>query len=223
MYVVRPERPVGAGVVYLHWFDEAPNANRSQFLEEAKALAGAGAVSVLPQLAFPWKTPPTDIESDLSQIQAEARRVREAYDVLRAAGADRIGVVGHDFGAMHGMLLLGEVSVDCAVLVAATPRWSDWFLPFWQISTDRYEYMRQLEPVDPIAAVTRADMPLLFQFGNADFYIAAMTALELFRAAPEPKQMASYDSGHAMDGDDIQSDRVSFLASNLDFEPIAKP
>ena len=109
LYLVRAAQPSGVGVLFLHWFDEAPNANRTQFLEEAKALARFGVSSVLPQLGFPWATPPTDIESDLAEIEKEANRVREAYDLLQCGGVDRIGLVGHDFGAMHGMLLFGEV------------------------------------------------------------------------------------------------------------------
>lgn len=219
LYLVRATQASGVGVLFLHWFDEAPSANRTQFLEEAKALSRFGVSSVLPQLRFPWATPPTDIESDLAEIAEEANRVREAYDLLRIGGVDRIGLVGHDFGAMHGLLLLGEVPLDCAVLIAPTPRWADWFLPFWPIDTDRYDYMRRLHDVDPITAISKADTPLLFQFGDADFYIAAMTARELYAAAPDPKQVINYNTGHEMDDETSRADRLDFLATNLDFDP----
>lgn len=223
LYLVQPSRQDGVGILFLHWFDEAPNANRTQFLEEAKVLANLGVTSALPQLAFPWKSPPTDTDSDMERIEAEVARIREAYDLLRERGAERVALVGHDFGAMHGMLLFGEVPLTCAVLIAPTPRWADWFLPFWPIESDRYDYMRSLGRLDPIAAVVRADMPLLFQFGDSDFYIAQMTARELFAKAPDPKQMVNYDSGHAMEGDDIRADRLNFLASNLGLDPTESP
>ncbi|MBA3960271.1 MAG: hypothetical protein H0X60_07755 [Chloroflexi bacterium] len=42
--------------------------------------------------------------------------------------------MGHDFGAMHAVLAAGaERDVGVVVFVAGTPRWADWFLPFWPI------------------------------------------------------------------------------------------
>lgn len=217
LYLVRPKVSSGAGVLFLHWFDEAPNANRTQFLDEAQQLAALGVSSALPQLVFPWQSSPIDADNDLRRIEAEAGKLREAYAlVAEADGVERIAMVGHDFGGMHGMQLFGNVALTCAVMIATTPRWSDWFLPFWPIESDRYDYMRQLGEVDPIAAVSRANMPILFQFGTADFYIAQMTARELYAAAPDPKQMISYESGHAMDHQDIREDRLHFLTENLD-------
>ncbi|MGB7860601.1 MAG: hypothetical protein WBM90_08900 [Acidimicrobiia bacterium] len=220
-YLVRPPGSAnGAAVLYLHWFDEAPNANRSQYLEEAKQLAELGVVSLLPQLAFPWHSAPSDIDSDLTRIRAEVEYLSAAYQLLAGAedvDSTRIGVVGHDFGAMYGMLLLGVFEPGCAVLVAATPRWADWFLRFWPVDSDRFDYMRSLHEVDPITVLEVAKCPLLFQFGKQDFYIAAMTGLELYEAAPDPKRMLSYDTGHEMDGDEIMTDRVGFLSERLGF------
>lgn len=219
MYLVSPLRSTGAAILFLHWFDEAPNANRTQFLDEAKTLAGLGVTSALPQLAFPWASPPTDTERDLRRIESEVEKLREVQILLEGLeGVEELALVGHDFGAMYGMQLFGEAELSCAVLVAPTPRWSDWFLPFWAIESDRYDYMRGLSNVDPITALSRADTPLLFQFGNADFYISAMTAHELYSAAPEPKQMISYESGHAMNDAKIRADRMEFLARNLDLD-----
>lgn len=218
-YLVVPDNPSGPAVMFLHWFDEAPNANRSQFLGEAEDLATRGVVSVLPQLTFPWHEPPTDTERDLTRIEAEVSWLEAAHSALcKVDGVDRsrFALVGHDFGAMHGLLLLRDVDAAGAVLIAPTARWADWFLPFWPIASDRYDYMRALEPVDPITVISGARTPLLFQFGERDFYIAAMTGLGLMRAAPEPKTLLSYDTGHAMDLDRIRADRLDWLSEVLD-------
>src|SRR6266496_508422 len=56
-YLVTPARAGRfAGALFLHWLDSAPNANRTEFLDEAVALAGSGRglVSLLPQLDFPF-------------------------------------------------------------------------------------------------------------------------------------------------------------------------
>ena len=217
-YLVRPTEPTGGAALFLHWFDEAPNANRSQFLEEAESLAKRGVTSLLPQLTFPWRSPPTDTVNDLRRIQEEIRRLSAACDLLASSDGvegSRLVMVGHDFGAMHGMGLLGSVELSGAVLIAPTPRWSDWFLRFWRIESDRWHYMRALHAVDPVATIEQARCPLLFQFGKHDFYIAPMTGLELFDAAPEPKELKTYEAGHEMDLPEIGNDRIAFIERAL--------
>ncbi|MEE8407402.1 MAG: alpha/beta fold hydrolase [Acidimicrobiia bacterium] len=218
-FLVRPYmRPTGPAVMFLHWFDEAPNANRSQFLDEAKLLAEKGVVSVLPQLTFPWFGPPTDYDNDFGRIVSEVSWLQTVHSTLLdvdGVDASQIAVVGHDFGAMYGMLLLKEIEARCAVLIAPTPRWADWFLRFWRISSDRFDYMRTLDQVDPVRAISSADCPVLFQFGQRDFYIATMSALELFQAAREPKRMLNYESGHEMDLEEIRNDRSGYIFNVL--------
>ncbi len=217
-YLVRPMVATGGAILFLHWFDEAPNANRSQFLAEAQDLAQRGVTSLLPQLTFPWRSPPSDTENDLRRIEEEISRLEGACETLVATegvDASRLVLVGHDFGAMHGMGLFGRVDLAGAVLIAPTPRWSDWFLTFWPIESDRWDYMRALHPVDPIATVGAAACPLLFQFGTTDFYIAPMTGQELFHAAPEPKELERYETGHSMDLGAIRMDREAFIARAL--------
>lgn len=218
-FVVRPSaKGTGPAVVFLHWFDESPNANRTQYLDEASALAELGVTSLLPQLRFPWSATPTDSNNDLLRIRGEVAALKKAVTSLlddNAIDSTRLGVVGHDFGAMYGTLLLREVAATCAVLVAPTPRWSDWFLPFWPISTDRFDYMRALDPVDPVNAITVATCPLLFQFATNDFYIAPMDGAIFMNAAPEPKQMLTYEGGHALDVFQAREDRLGFLTDHL--------
>ncbi|HET8739310.1 MAG TPA: hypothetical protein VFO17_06220 [Acidimicrobiia bacterium] len=217
-YLVRPARPTGPAIIYLHWFDESPNANRGQYLDEAHRMAEQGVVSALPQLAFPWESPPTDIDADLARIEEEGRMIDQVYQRLvdePDVDPDRVALVGHDFGAMHGTSLFGRRDLACAVLVAATPRWSDWFLPFWPIESNRHEYMKALDPVDPITRVSQARCPVLFQFAKSDYYIAPMTGAEFFTATPEPRSVSSYEADHAMDLPEIVDDRVAFLAGHL--------
>ena len=142
-------------ILFLHWFDtEAPDGDRTQFLAEAESLArDHGVVSILPQGQFPWAGEPTDAEADASRIRAEVERHRAALDMLAARAdvdAARIALVGHDFGAMHGTILAADdPRIAAAVLIAATPRWGDWFLPFWPIAGDRHDYLRALSPARP--------------------------------------------------------------------------
>jgi hypothetical protein len=222
-YLVEPmDGGRGAAVLFLHWFDtEAPDGNRTQFLDEAVGLArDHGVVSMLPQGRFPWAEPPTDAEADAARIRAEVAGHRRAVDLL-AGRADvdgtRIGMVGHDFGAMHGIVLAAsDERIAAAVLVAATPRWGDWFLPFWPMAGNRWDYLRELHRLDPVARIgDLAPRPVCLQFARSDFYIADMSGLELHRAAGEPKELHTYDSDHAMRISQARLDRTDFLIRTL--------
>jgi len=224
-FLVRPAagaaRP-GAGVVWWHWLDtEAPDGNRTEFLEEAVALADEGTVSLLIQGRFPWKVGPTGSGADSQQIADEVLRLRRGLDLLAARSdvdAARLAVVGHDFG---GMLAVLAVAADPrpkgAVILAPAPRWGDWFLPFWRIVEDRIDYLRGLRPLDPIERVGAiAPRPLLFQFAEHDFYLAPMVEFEFRRAAGETAELKRYPGGHDLKVDAARNDRRAFLARILE-------
>ena len=221
-YLVEPKgERSGAGVLFLHWFDtEAPDGNRIQFVEEAITLAGWGAVSLLPQGAFPWDGDPTGSSADIARIESHLARIRTGLDVLAARqGVDgtRIGVVAHDFGGMYAALLASRDRRPAAyVLIAATPRWGDWFLPFWRIYEDRHDYLLAMAGVDPINHIGKAPpAQILFQFARDDFYIARMTAREFAARASEPKSIEFYEAEHDMRHPDARADRVAFLVRTL--------
>jgi hypothetical protein len=244
-YLVEPEvldaRTSRPGLLFAHWFDsEAPNGNRTEYLDEATdwARRHRGA-AILPQMTFPWAGDPSGSAADAERIVADVTRLRRCLDLVLARPAvdpARLGVVGHDFGAMHASLLATVDRRPAAyVLVAAVPRWGDWFLPFWPISEDRIEYLRAMRPLDPIehvgaAASVRDDSgvikpsatgghegpaQILFQFGHHDFYIAPMTGREFARAAGDAAELKAYDAEHEMALPEIVADRTAFLELQL--------
>jgi pimeloyl-ACP methyl ester carboxylesterase len=224
-YLVRPDGPVGdrgrAGLVMWHWLDtEAPDGDRTQYLDEAADLAAAGAVCLLPQGRFPWVSPPSGAIPDTAAIAAEVARLRAGLELLAArpdVDPERLAVVGHDFGGMIATLAAAEEDrLKALVVVAATPRWGDWFLVFWDLPEDRIDYLRAMRPIDPIEVVGRsAPAAVLLQFGRRDFYIAAMSGLEFHGAAPEGSELLTYDTGHDMRLAEIRADRRAFLARVL--------
>ena len=214
----------GPGLIFLHWFDpEAPDGNRGQFLEEAAALAVShGVVSVLPQGRFPWFSEPREAGSDVSRIGDEVSRHHLALDLLNSrpeVDPGRIGLVGHDFGAMHGVILAAtDLRIGASVLIAPTPRWGDWFLPFWPIEGDRFDYLRAMSPLDPISRIGEVSpRPTCFQFAEGDFYLAPMTSRELYRAAGDPKEIHFYEADHAMRVAQARLERTAFLIAALDW------
>ncbi len=231
-YLVRPEDGDWRGphscaaILFWHWLDgEAPDGNRTEFRDEAAAMASMGVVSLLPQGRFPWTIDPSGAAADTAQINLEVARLRAGLDLLAArpeVDPARLAVVGHDFGAMLAILAAAEdPRVRSLVVIAATPRWSDWFLPFWSIDEDRIDYLRATRSLDPIEQIASfAPRPVLLQFGQRDFYVAPMSAFGLRRAAGgDAVELKMYDAEHDMRHPDARSDRLAFLSRTLELEP----
>jgi pimeloyl-ACP methyl ester carboxylesterase len=218
-YVVEPsEASARAGILFLHWLGEH-RSDRTQFLSEARELAALGVRCVLPAGRLPWGPDPVDAETDIANIEREQRRLGAAVDALRArlvTGAP-LALVGHDFGAMHGLLLAarGPREFSATVIVAATPRWGDWFLRFWKLDVDRFEYLRRLAPFDPIESARGLAARTLWQFSSRDYFIAPMSAVELARAAPGEPAIEWYEADHAMRSAKSRASRATFLRREL--------
>jgi len=220
-YVVEPlGEPARAGILFLHWLGEH-RSDRTQFLSEAREYARMGITSVLPAGRLPWEPDPVDADTDVANIELEQRRLGAALDALvdRLPNGAPVALVGHDFGAMHGLLLASRrPAFAAAVVIAATPRWGDWFLRFWKVGGDRFEYLRRLAPLDPIEAARSLTAPALWQFSSRDFFIAPMSAVELARAAPveggEPG-IEWYVADHAMRSAKARAARRQFLVTTL--------
>jgi pimeloyl-ACP methyl ester carboxylesterase len=169
---------------------------------------------------FPWAGDPSGSSADRERIVGDVALLRRCVDLVAGrpgVDAGRIGVVGHDFGGMHAIVLgTADRRPAAYVLIAAVPRWADWFLPFWDIPEDRIDYLRAMRPLDPIEHIGRvAPARVQLQFGRRDFFIAPMTGLELKAAAPEGTELKAYDAEHDMAADEIQSDRTAFLEAAL--------
>ena len=102
-YLVRPgsrsadAASRGPGLLMWHWLDtEAPDGNRTQYLDEAAELAAAGVVSLLPQGRFPWQIAPDNAIDDAAAVRAEVARLRAGVALLAGrpdVDPGRLGVV----------------------------------------------------------------------------------------------------------------------------------
>jgi fructoselysine-6-P-deglycase FrlB-like protein/predicted esterase len=220
-YLVRPgvagTRAV-PGILWWHWLDDkAPDGDRTEFLDEATGWATErGVASILPQGTYPWRVSPSGATADAREIRAEVGRFRAALDVLVAEGGvdpDRIAVVGHDFGAMIAMLgLRADDRGRGLVSIAATPRWGDWMLAFWDLPDARIDYLREMLALDPIEAIAElAPRPILLQHGERDFYVARMAGFGLQRAAGDTAELRMYDAEHDLKVYAARDDRTRFL------------
>ena len=210
---------VRAGILFLHWLGEH-HSDRTQFLSEARGYAQAGVRCLLPAGRLPWGPDPVDPGTDIANLEIEQARLGVALDRL-AKGLPKgtpLALVGHDFGAMHGLVLAARrSSFKAAVLIAATPRWGDWFLRFWKVDADRFDYLRRLAPYDPVTLAPQLRAKTLWQFSERDYFIAPMSAVELARAAPhdgEPR-IEWYGADHAMRSSRARAARRRFLDAEL--------
>jgi alpha/beta superfamily hydrolase len=128
----------------------------------------------------------------------------------------RIGFVGHDFGAMYGMLMAGvDQRINTYVFIAATQSLNDWAFLGPQPKS-KAAYLKQnanLELTDYLRQVKNASK--YFQFGRQDFYVSQADASVLFGAATEPKQRKFYAASHQMELKEIESDRDEWLVKEL--------
>ncbi len=217
-YVVEPsDGRVRAGILFLHWLGEQ-RSDRSQFLSEARAYAEAGVRCVLPAGRLPWGPDPVDASTDVANLEIEQLRLGAALDRLSGGlwKGTPLALVGHDFGAMHGLVLAARrQAFKAAVLIAATPRWGDWFLRFWRIDGDRFDYLRRLARFDPLTVARDIHAKSLWQFSQRDFFIAPMSAIELARASGPDPTIEWYAADHAMRSVRARRARARFLGREL--------
>ncbi len=209
-----------AGILWVHWLGEE-KSNRSQFLDEAVELAPKGAVSLLVDAMWStpkWfgnRVPEKDYENSIRQV-IELRRALDLLLSQSNVDKTRIGFVGHDYGAMYGMLMAGvEQRISTFVFIAATQSLNDWAFLGPQPKS-KSAYLKQnsnLELTDYLRQVRNASK--LFQFGKGDFYVSQADAAVLFAAAPEPKQRKLYDASHKMELKEIARDRDDWLVKQL--------
>jgi pimeloyl-ACP methyl ester carboxylesterase len=215
-YLVVPPEP-RAGILYVHWYEPPdPTSNRTQFVEEAVALARDGVVSLLPATMwsdFDWfrkRSRSEDLRNSINQL----KELRRALDVLASQpGVRSMAYVGHDFGAMFGAVLAGIDRRPIAwALQAGTPRFSNWYLfgpPMPEPS--RSEFIESLRVIDPVTHIGKASpAPVLLQFAARDIFVPHNQAEEFWRAARQPKEIVFYDAEHKMN-DRARVDRIAWL------------
>ena len=220
-------RPDGEGsyaaILYIHWYEPvSPTSNRTQFEEEAKDMARAGAVCLLTETLwsdrdfFLKRTQENDVQNSIEEVV----NFRRSMDLLLSqSGVDskRFAFVGHDFGGMYGVLA-GSLDQRPAqyVVMAATPRFPDWYLYLPKLEGEaREDFIRQMAEIDPITHVPNlAPADVFFQFATDDFHVPRERAEEFYAAATFPKEMKWYGAGHGLN-EEATGDRKAWLKQKL--------
>jgi dienelactone hydrolase len=210
-------------VLFLHWYaTNETDGNRTEFVDEATALADQGVVSLLPELQFPWHQPPTGIEADRQAVIDQVVDLRVGLDALLAlpeVDPERLAVVGHDFGGMYAAVVAGiDPRIDGAVVMAGVPHFADWYLRYWHPvpSSDEATYRATMLEVDPVTFLPEFGGPILFQFAEGDRFVNQAAIDAWTAAAPEEHTtVRTYDWNHSLRIEAARTDRDAFLAAAL--------
>jgi len=225
--VVPPGKGPFAGILWVHWLGEPATSNRSQYRDEALALAPKGVVSLL--VDGMWSDPAwyekRDPDKDLQNSIQQTIALRRAMDLLSTrteVDAQRLGYVGHDFGGMYGTLMAGlDRRAKTYVFIAVAPSLLEWAF-FAPQPKSKIDYIHANAPLELSDFVHRIDnASVLFQFAKNDAYISRASTGVLFNAANAPKDRKFYDADHAMNKPEIAQDRDAWLLKEL--VPAASP
>jgi cephalosporin-C deacetylase-like acetyl esterase len=223
-----------AAIVFGHW----GNGTRGEFIPEAKAYACAGVVSLLPDYRWerprPWYSgiddfahPDLDRKTRINTV-IEMRRAIDLLLTRTDVDPNRIGYVGHSFGAQWGAILAAvDPRIKVAVLMAGAAEEADMLLrsdnpqiadlraslPKGQLDT----YLNTLADLNAINYVRYAQIPLLLQFANFEQYFDRISMQHYTAAAAEPKTVSFYDSAHDLNDPQALKDRSDWLARRLAF------
>ena len=219
--VVPPGKGPFAGVLWVHWLGEPATTNRTEFLNEAIALAPRGVVSLLVDAIWSapkWyesRLPDTHYATSIQQVIA----LRRAMDLLLAQpGVDpaRVGFVGHDYGGMYGMIAAGvDRRAKTYVYVAVAQSLLDWAF-FAAQPKSKVEYLQKnavLELTDYLRQVKNAST--LFQLANSDVYVSRSDSFTLLGATQGRKERRFYDAEHSMNVPKVAEDRDAWLVQEL--------
>ncbi len=224
-YVVKPAGHLApqsqAGIVFLHWLGQIHN-DRTEYLAEAVTLADKGVVSVLPQGTFPWDGAPVGTTQDVRSVKHQEAAYQRALDTLAAIPAvdpTRIGLVGHDYGAMYGALVADSDSrVSAMVLETPDAMFGNWFAKFWLNLHDqeRADYLALFHGLDPVDHTARLGNHVLFQWAGKDVYIGEKVRAKYAASSPDAQVKLYPNADHLLD-DVAMGERDAFLATQLGF------
>jgi hypothetical protein len=223
-WVVPPGKGPFAGLIFVH---PGPG-NRMNFLDEAVMLAQQGAASLL--VEAPWaqgeawgKTmgEPEHDRQEHIQTAIDLRRAIDFISIRPEVDTNRLGYVGHSFGALFGGILAGvEKHIKAFILMAGVGSFSD--VTAVNIPTLKgpalEEYSQVLARIDPIHFIGyAAPAVLFFQLAQHDMF-PREKLLAYTEAGSEPKQVKWYDADHYSVNETGRGDRMEWLQTQLDLE-----
>ncbi len=208
-------------VVFLH--AEGASANARSFIEEGVSLAGDGIASL--HVELPLTTAANPGANDGVSIAQAARRAQHALAWARSQAGingERVGVVGHRYGALVGTILTAmDIKIDAIALLAPPGKPSGWLQVSERPASTRLRdtfdkaqwgpYLYGLAKFD-----TEVWMPytvhakVFFQFATQDDWTTTMEQVDLWRATKGAKERHTYEADSNLN-DEARVARVAWL------------
>jgi dienelactone hydrolase len=209
--------PAGKGpfpaVLFMHGVGSPPD----QFLSEAIAFAQKGVAGLLIAAPYTRRSGPKMrlTAEDLDEFVQCVVDLRRGVDLLTSrpeVDPERIGYVGHSYGAIAGGVLSGvERRIKAYVLMAGAARWSPWLGKMGAAAS----YVDRMAVTDPGNYVGHAaPAALLLQSGRLDTTFLEQDAEALYQAASMPKELRWYDADHNLN-ESARQDRMEWLQRQL--------
>lgn len=238
-YLVVPEgRGPFPAILFGHWaMKDSPTRNRTEFLDEAVALARAGAISLLPDAPFarsgfkPTTPPfdPRDIEIYFQQVM-DMRRGVDLLLARRDVDPSRIAYVGHSYNANVGGVLAGvEKRIKTFVLMAGSLSDAE------DLRSDHPDMVKLRESVgeEKIEQLIRetnwqnpanflghaAPASVLLQYAYEDGFLDETRDRRYFALVSEPKELKFYHAGHALNAE-ARRDRYEWLRLRINLRKL---
>jgi cephalosporin-C deacetylase-like acetyl esterase len=234
-YLVVPKDGVKlAAILWGHWLMQgSPTANRTEFLDEAVAMAPAGVVSLLidaPQARLGFVLEHKPLGAKPSELIAEqVMDLRRAIDLLLSrpdVDAKRIAYVGHSWDARTGAILDavdkrlvafvfmgGPISTRDNILTSDAPN-----LVAMRKAVPAETLKAFLDTYEWADAGTYAShlgpAPALFQYALHDDFSPVKYAKQYAELSSGPKEVKFYDADHALNAQ-ARQDRFIFLHEHL--------
>lgn len=241
--VVPPTKGRFAGILFGHWMmPRSAFRNRKQFLDEAILLARSGAVSLLTDapMVRPGFVPEKDpMKAQAQNAEASRQQVidfRRGIDLLLEKGVldpDRIAFVGHSYNAHTGGILSAvEKRIASFVLMAGVFADQEYIFDSQQTEITQFrqkvgekalrDFFQQYAFDDPIRFIGHsAPASVFLQFGKEDEGIPEKMARGYYDRFAEPKKIAFYDAGHALNRE-AREERIEWLVEHLELTPVDK-
>lgn len=215
--------PTGSGpypaVIYLHrdlghGKSYRAQANRGQFLDEAKLLAGHGVVSLL--LEAPFLNGCGDVHDQREGYITQVTDIRRGIDLLEQlpiVNSGLIAFVGHSYGATWGGVVAGvEPRIKTLVSMGGHPFVGKSCCHITNHIPDSHD----MEPY--IYVSHAANTNIFFMFAEGDQYVESEKAWLYYSSANEPKTIRWYDTDHYGLQQVGQEDRLIWLGGQLGFD-----
>lgn len=242
--VVPPGKGPFAAVIWGHWYwGNSPQRNRTEFLDEAVALASSGVVSLLTDgpIARPGHVENSDLQgvvagsvlneqeaADLIQQITDMRRGADLLLARKDVDPKRLAYVGHSYNATVGSFVSGlDKRFQCFVLMAGglsdeVDRKSKGRPKFRQkVGPEKFDaFEAKYAWLDPGKFVSHAAPAVVFlQYGTKEDFLTPERDKEYFANVSEPKKFKLYEAPHALNAE-ARRDRLAFLAEQLRLKPL---